>query len=84
MGNFSTTLVYRQGFLSLLYKDGGPCESDKSRKTETLISFVCDPEKSDPILEKTGDCTHFVTWKTKLACEAEVCFIIMLYTVMQF
>ena len=75
VGSVNTTLVYRQGFLFLHYKNGENCEGQQNRKTETLISFMCDPQAGNgkPTLERTNDCTHFVTWKTKLACEAEVC-----------
>ncbi|CAB4017670.1 cation-independent mannose-6-phosphate receptor-like [Paramuricea clavata] len=74
VGSVNTTLVYRQGFLFLHYKNGENCEGQQNRKTETLISFMCDPQAGNgkPALERTNDCTHFVTWKTKLACEAEV------------
>lgn len=75
VGSFSQTLVYRQGFLYLHYKNGGTCEKKPEQKTETLISFICDPyakNETKPTLELTNDCTHFVTWKTSLACEAEV------------
>ena len=75
VGNFSTTLVYRQGFLYLHYKNGDKCEKKPKQKTETLISFICDPyakSETKPTLELTNDCTHFVTWKTSLACETEV------------
>lgn len=78
MGSFNKKLVYRQGFLYLHYADGDECEAKPDQKTETLISFICDPKadkKEDkPTLEVTNDCTHFVTWKTSLACEAEVIF----------
>ena len=74
MGSVNSTLVYRQGFLYLHYKNGDKCESESGRKMETFISFMCDPKgEGEPTLERTNDCTHFVTWKTKLACEAEVC-----------
>ena len=75
MGSFSKTLVYRQGFLYLHYKNGDKCEKKPEQKTETLISFICDPyakSETKPTLELTNECTHFVTWNTSLACEAEV------------
>ena len=77
MGSFNKELIYRQGFLYLHYKNGDACEAKPEQKTETLISFMCDPkaDKDDkPTVELTNDCTHFVTWKTSLACEAEVIF----------
>ena len=74
VGSVNSTLVYRQGFLYLHYKNGDDCQGFPGRKMETFITFVCDPTKGTgtPKLERTNDCTHFVTWKTALACEAEV------------
>ncbi|XP_028411568.1 cation-independent mannose-6-phosphate receptor-like [Dendronephthya gigantea] len=73
-GNVNTTLVYRQGFLYLHYKDGSACSESDKRTSETLISFICDAKagKGKPKLERVKDCTHFVTWRTNLACEAEI------------
>ncbi|XP_028412187.1 cation-independent mannose-6-phosphate receptor-like isoform X2 [Dendronephthya gigantea] len=73
-GNVNTTLVYRQGFLYLHYKDGSACSESDKRTSETLISFICDAKagKGKPKLERVKDCTHFVTWRTSLACEAEI------------
>ena len=71
----STSLHYRQGFLYLLYKNDDDCYGLPGRKMETLISFICDHTVSgngQPRLERTSDCTHYVTWRTPLACEAEV------------
>lgn len=44
------------------------------RKMETMITFICDSSagRGSPVIEKTDECTHFVTWKTNLTCEAEV------------
>ena len=74
VGSVSSTLLYRQGFLYLHYKNGDVCDGSSGRKMETLITFMCDPTQGQgtPKLEKLNDCTHFVTWKTSLACEAEV------------
>ena len=72
VGTLSQTLVYRQGFLYLLYKNGAEC---RGKKMETLISFLCDRSvtgNGQPKLEQTSYCTHYVSWRTPLACESEV------------
>ncbi|XP_046849051.1 cation-independent mannose-6-phosphate receptor-like [Xenia sp. Carnegie-2017] len=74
LGNVNTQLQYRQGFLFLHYTNGDMCVPELGRKMETMITFICDSSagRGSPVIEKTGDCTHFVTWKTDLTCEAEV------------
>ncbi|CAM5101789.1 unnamed protein product [Eretmochelys imbricata] len=76
-GRLSKMLIYEDQLLKLVYSGGDPCPANSELKHTSYFSFVCKSDAgtgSQPVLlsfdERT--CTHYFSWHTSLACEAEV------------
>lgn len=70
-GKPNSTLVYRNGLVTLTYAEGaGGCKGGFNRTT--VITFVCDHStmgaEGPAFLSESDDCTYTFQWRTLLAC----------------
>lgn len=75
-GRLNKALIYEDGALELIYKDGDACPGNPNLKYTSIVSFVCQSDAgpgSKPVIVSFDDstCTYYFSWRTPLACEEE-------------
>ena len=72
-GVANTNLQYiSTNTLQLNYTGGALCHHNNQNRS-TVITFVCAANPKAPeVLGESDDCTYYITWETRLACEKEV------------
>ncbi|XP_064627541.1 cation-independent mannose-6-phosphate receptor-like [Lineus longissimus] len=73
LGDYSDKPIYDRGIISLNYTNGDKCHRNNYTRN-TVITFVCGPGDGSPVFiqETSEDCTYYISWPTKLACEKQV------------